>query len=308
MHQIKLDDIDLMKFVGTQESQFVATKDYWMTGVLERLKTGVQHFGDPLPWSKCDDKFRLRPGEVTLWCGINGHGKSILSGMVALWLQRFTKVLIASMEMPPEATLVRMLRQVAGSEAPSEVFAEQFLRWKSNNLHIYDQQDSVPTERIVGLCHYAVHELGVKHLFIDSLMKCGIAPDDYNRQKEFVDRLCNLAKTSGSHIHLIHHVRKGRDENEIPNKFSMKGAGELTDLVDNAVIVWRNKRKEELMYQKSQGADVEVDEEKPDAYMCIDKQRHGEWEGKFALWFHKQSMQYHGKRSFSPMPYEMGGV
>jgi len=306
MNRINLDDIDLVNFIGTQESQFIGQKSDWTEGVINRLQQGTATFGDPLPWSKCDERFRLRPGEVTLWAGINGHGKSILTGMVALWLQRFTKVMIASMEMEPEATLARMVRQVSGSESPGETFARQWLAWKSPNLNVYDQMDSIPTERILGLCHYAIKELECKHIFIDSLLKCGIGVDDYNRQKEFVDRLCWLAKGTKTHIHLIHHVRKGRDEDEIPNKFSIKGAGELTDLVDNVVICWRNKKKEQLMYQRSQGIEVEVDEEKPDAYMCLDKQGHGEWEGKFALWFHKASMQFHGKRSFSPMPYEMG--
>jgi len=39
---------------------------------LERLRNGTKLFGDPMTWQKTQDKFRFRPGEVTLWCGVNG--------------------------------------------------------------------------------------------------------------------------------------------------------------------------------------------------------------------------------------------
>ena len=79
----------------------------------------------------------------------------------------------------------------------------------------------------------ALKELKIQHVVIDSLMKCGIMDDDYNGQKQFVDCLCWAAKTYGGHIHLIHHIRKTRSEEEIPDKFDVMGASALTNLVDN---------------------------------------------------------------------------
>ena len=127
---------------------------------------------------------------------------------------------------------------------------------------------------------------------IDSLMKCGISPEDYPRQKEFVDRLCWCAKSENIHIHLVHHGRKGANELSMPDKHDAKGAGEITDLVDNVFIVFRNKEKERERADAKRKEENFNEADKPDALLSIAKQRHGEWEGTFALWFDPKSHQY----------------
>ena len=78
-----------------------------------------------------------------------------------------------------------------------------------------------------------MNKLGCKHIVIDSLMKCGIGEEDYQAQGDFVDKLCWIAKKYDVHIHLVHHMRKGRSEDDIPDKFDVKGASRITDMVDN---------------------------------------------------------------------------
>jgi twinkle protein len=136
-------------------------------------------------------------------------------------------------------------------------------------------------------------------------MKCGIGTDDYNKQKDFVDRLCWVAKSENIHIHLIHHVRKGGSERERPGKFDIKGAGEITDLVDNVFIQWRNKGKEEKVKMREAGQAVDLDDDEADAILTVAKQRHGEWEGPLKLWFHAPSQQFIPKSCNSPMPFTL---
>lgn len=301
------DDIDFLKFVGRQESQYLLTKDKWREAVMELVEGNVAYLGDPLPWSKTHQYFRLRPGEVSIYAGVNGHGKSQLSGMVALWLCQHSPVVIASLEMKPERTLMRMIRQAAGCDDVSQSFADQFLSTDTQNLWIYDQLDSVEPERILGMMHYAAQELGAKHVFIDSLMKCIAGTDDYNSQKDFVDRVCWLAKTENIHVHLIHHMRKRESEQQRPGKFDVRGASEIVDLVDNLLIVFRNKAKEEkIRSQKAQGKPVADDVlEEYDTLLTVAKQRHGEWEGNIRLWFHEKSLQYIPSRNMGAIPYRI---
>ena len=287
MKTISSEDVDFLKFLGTQESQFIQSKQFWADEVKEYMEQGAKIFGDELPWPKTRDIVRLRPGEVSLWAGVNGHGKSVISGMVALWLSPKTPVLIASLEMKPRATLARMIRQAYGVNRVRPEEIDEFLQFKTDGMYIYDQVDTVSHDRILGMVHYAAQELGVKHVFIDSLMKCGIGSDDYNGQKSFVDRLCWAAKAEDIHVHLILHMRKGRSESETPGKFDVKGASEITDLVDNLFIVHRNKDKEEAI---SNGQVPPLED--PDALLTVAKQRHGEWEGPIKLWFHQSSLQY----------------
>ena len=292
-----ITDEDLLDFTGKQESQFVISPSELKEKVRERLK-GIQIQGDPLPWSKTHNLVRLRPGEVSVWAGINGHGKSQILNHVCAWNLKKTKWLIASMEMLPEATMARMARQVAGCKEPADEFTDKFLDWTDNRLYIYDQTDTVKADRLLGLIRYAVIKLGVQHIVIDSLMKCGIRRDDYDLQAQFVDKLCWIAKSLMCHIHLVHHIRKSENESRIPNKFDIRGAGEVTDLVDNVFICWRNKPKEAK--KRSQ---KEYDKNEPDCYLINDKQRHGESESMFKLWFHPESMQYTPDQDNRPMPF-----
>jgi len=292
-----ITDSDFIDFVGKQESQFIVRPSELLQAVKDRLAGNVAVSGDRLPWRKTEGLVALRSGEVSLWAGINGHGKTLILGQVCAWALP-SRWLIASMEMPPAATMERMMRQMIGARNPSDYLVDDYMTYTDDKLWIYDQTDSVKPERILGMCWYAASHLKVAHVIIDSLVKCGIKNDDYNLQKDFVDRLCWLAKTTGLHVHLVHHIRKGDKEGNIPDKFDIRGAGELTDLVDNVFIVHRNKKKEDLI---AKGEDV--DAHVPDCVLKVAKQRHGEAEPAFNLWLHKDSMQFVPSPDDRPMFY-----
>jgi len=297
--QTLTDDIDFIKFLGAQESQYLERASNWTDEVIERLDGKGGTSGDILPWMKTHNLVALRPGEVSVWGGFNGHGKSQILNQVCAWGLKKSRWLIASMEMKPAATLHRMVRQVTGVKDVATNYARDFLRWTDDRLWIYDQLDTVKKERILGMIHYAAQELKINHIVIDSLMKCGIPNDDFNAQKEFIDRVCWAAKTENIHVHIVHHMRKGQNEVTRPNKHDFRGAGEITDLVDNVFIVHRNKGKEEKI-QKGEAADPN----EPDCTLGIAKQRHGEWEGVFKLWFHPESMQFTPSHSSRPAQLE----
>ena len=246
--------------------------------VVGAMFLGVKHdSGDLLPWDKATG-IGFRGGEVTLWMGINGHGKSAMTAQVALWWAlNGTASCIASFEMLPRKTVERMMLQAAGTSSPAESFARDFFNALTGKVLIYDRRD-VDISILYRVIRYVALERGVKHFWIDSLMKCIGAEDDYNGQKIFVGELCALARELGIHIHLVHHVRKAGDEKGIPGKFDAKGTGAITDQVDQVLTVWRNKAKE------AERASGEVDEGKPDFMLICDKNRHGGWEGRVALW------------------------
>lgn len=288
MSQINnINDVDFLKFVSTQESQFMVGMAHASAEIHERFRGGVSTFGDTLPWPKTHDIVRLRPGEVSLWCGINGHGKSMVTSHVAASLMLNRPVTIASLEMPIAATGHRMLRQIGSTSNPTPKFIDEMIEWTHGKLWVYDQLDTVKSERILGMVIYAASELGCGHVFIDSLMKCGVRQDDLDGQSEFVNRLCWAAKAHQVHVHLVHHMRKGESEEKIPDKFDVKGSGTVTDMVDNLFIVHRNKKKE-----RDVAASKPVEEMCPDTVLRVGKQRHGEWEGDIALWFDKDSQQF----------------
>jgi twinkle protein len=289
-----VQDKDFLDFLAVQESQNILSASDFTQLAIDSFEDGDVMQGLMLPWPKTHGRFQLRPGEVTLWAGINGHGKSQLLGQICALTLPVSKWLIASLEMPVKATLNRMVRQMAGFSNPSISHIESIMATTNNQLWIYDQLDTIPSERIIAMIHYAATKLGIQHIILDSLVKCGLGVDDYNAQKKFVDKLCWAAKSHNIHIHLVHHVRKSEREGKVPDKFDIKGAGEITDLVDNVCIVHRNKDKENKV-RILMGSNSPIPDElkfQPDTSLIVAKQRHAGIEDRFALYFNPDSQQF----------------
>lgn len=251
-----------------------------------------------LPWSKTLDQIRFRRGEVSLWAGANNSGKSMLLSHVVLgFLRQGERACIASFEMKPIKQLERMSRQVAQGPRPSDSSVDRMLDWLAGKLWFYDQQGTVRPEMVYAVCRYVADKHKARHVVIDSLMKCVRGADDYNAQKDFVDELTALARDLDIHIHLVHHIKKPDDEGKVPGRYDAKGAGEISDQVDNVFMVWRNKPKERIADREARGEAISEKESKtlaaaPDVLLVCDKQRNGDWNGAVSLWFHAGALQY----------------
>lgn len=298
-------DVDFEAYMAETEPQAkVLAAEAWRDELARAVEQGEQITGAKLPWAKTHDLLRFRPGEVTLWQGINGHGKSELLGQACIGFAcQDERVCIASFEMKPQSTLKRMLRQTAMNSRPSVQAVDRLIDWSRDRLWLYDQQGTVKPAMLYAVARYCADRLKVRHLVIDSLMKCVRGEDDYNGQKDFVDMLCTLARDLGMHIHLVHHAKKGENEDAIPGKFSAKGSGAIVDQVDQMLTVWRNKRKERMVeaeLRKNGEASAEL-LDLPDTMLICDKNRHGEWEGRINLWRHADSLQFTSDKRRQPI-------
>jgi len=293
---IDSDDIDFSLYEReTEAQQKVKDASIWVQELIDRIKNPVRSQHTLMPWAKTHNRIQFRPGEVTVWGGANGHGKSLVTGQVALSLcAQGEKVCIASFEMKPIKTLERMATQWAGPDMDSSAGLidsyEQFRDWTNGKLFLYDQQGTVTARQVFAVVRYCAKERGITHVFIDSLMKCVAGEDDYNGQKAFVDELTAIARDHGIHVHLVHHIKKPESEDSKPNKYAYKGSGSITDQVDNVISVWRNKAKE----RAKEGGKTDREKEH-DCLLICDKQRNGDWEGTIGLWFDRPSMQFVGE-------------
>ncbi len=244
--------------------------------------------GVSLPWDGAS-QFRLRPGELTIWNGVNGHGKSMLLGQVVIHAASTAaqRCCIASLEMRGERTLARMVRQTTGQEVPSNARFDAAFDWFANWLWIVDLVGVAKGGRLLEIFEYAFRRYGVTSFVIDSLARCGIAEEDYAAQKGFIDTLCDFANRLNVHVHLVTHTRKQQDEMRPTGKMDVKGTGAITDMAFNLMTIWRNKPKEEAQRVGDNTKDGQAD-----AILICSKQRNGDWEGKVALWFDLASYQY----------------
>lgn len=269
-----------------------------------------------LPWVKTKETFEFRPGEVTVWAGQNGHGKSHVTAMVALSLMgQGERVCIANFEAKPLKTMRKMARMYAGvnlfseeSLADSQIHHvkrhyREFGSWCHDKLWLFDQTGTQRGAKIIGMARYCAQELKIAHVFIDNLAKCVRDEDDYNGQKAFIDECCALAAEDEFHIHVVAHLKKPPNESDRPDKSHVKGSGSIVDQPDNLMMVWRNKPKED---ERKTGGHTKADES--DQFIYCKKQRNfegvGEGEPTIGLWLHRDSGQFLGAAHESPMSFQ----
>ena len=313
---LKSEDIDTEKYLKANDvTHKVNEATTWLGEMQEELvNPSERERGQVMPWPKTHSSFAFRPGEVTIYAGTNGSGKSMVTGQVALGLvKQKQKVCIASFEMKPKRSLYRMLRQFSGQNLDVPAIENnakriggcisRFSSFASDRLWMYDQQGTTSSRQVIAMSRYCAVELGIKHVFIDSLMKCVPAEDDYNAQKYFVDELTALARDHSIHVHLVHHLAKLQTDDQLPSKRDVKGSGAITDQVDNVLLVHRNKKKEHKFQAGQDVSDLE-----PDATLMCEKQRNGEAEEWYGLWYNRECQQFVEAHDSLPMCFDAAGA
>lgn len=246
--------------------------------------TKIEFFGDR--------EFQVRFGELTIIAGPSGHGKSLLTGQLALeFAKKEQSSCIMSFEMTPARTIDRMLSQCVGRAASTDD-ALAALQYLGKRIFVLDKVGSVSQQFVYGAIIDACKNHGCKHIFVDNLMKCCDEFGDagMNGTKNFVATLCELAKQFKCHVWLVHHVRKSEKETDKVDKYSIRGAAVVTDQADNIIILQRNSVKEKDFDEK--GFDQRTDETEPDSTLTIAKQRNGSYQGRIPLWFSPNFMAF----------------
>jgi len=312
------DEIDFSAYLKETDAKTnVKAASLYIPAIKQRMRDMAKERRLFMPWEKTREAFYFRPGEMTVYAGQNGHGKSLVTAQIALHLMdQGEKVCIASFEMKPIQTIRLLSRMFIGTNPFSVEYQnddgyavlddlfDKFGGWSDKRLWIYDQLGTTNPETVIGMARYCAKELGIKHIFIDSLMKVVGDEDDMNGQKKFVGELFALAKDLQVHIHLIHHLRKPKDESQLPDKHDTKGSGSITDQVDNIFMVWRNKPKEDDARNSGQFGNKQAE---ADSLLLCRKQRHyegsGDGEPTIGLWLHKDSGQFLGNATDVPVNY-----
>jgi twinkle protein len=253
------------------------------------------------PFKQLNNSLRFRPDELIIVAGANATGKSQFCGHLMLEAVRSGfGVCIASMEFRPERYLARMVRQVTGISEPTKEYLRHAMRWMQESMWVFDLTGTAKSDRMIEVFRYARRRYGITTFLIDNLAKCGFAEDDYNGQKQFIDRLTDFAKDTQSIVFLVHHMRKGGTD-----KDGVKGTGAITDMADTVLTVWRNREKEQEVraaLAERRDPDPKI-VDKPDGSIRCEKQRNGEDEPVKHIWFHADSFQFLGGPEAKPFRY-----
>lgn len=232
-----------------------------------------------------DGKYlRLFPGGVTIWSGFPGAGKTtLLRQLVCHLLHRGQGVFMASLEEDPADLFVRLCCGAAGTVEPTEAQLEWFVFAYAERLRLWGVIGDARHVELLALIRVLAREHGIRHAVIDSLMSLDVDSTDWEAQRRFALTLCNTARASGSHIHLVAHPRKpssadryGADLNDVA------GSADLGRRVDNIVFVQRAKGEELL------ASDV------TNMKIALRKQRYGTGAcGDIEGYYHRNLCQFH---------------
>lgn len=242
--------------------------------------------------------FEFRPGELTVWTGYNGHGKSLLLNQVLLGLMaQHERVCVFSGEMQPAQQGKRLVKQATGLDRPSRAYIDAVADWVRDRMWLFNVLGSATIARLLEVFAYGARRYGIRHFVIDSLMMTDVpedGPGSMTAQKAAVQKLTDFAKRHAVHVHLVAHPRKGRDETAAPGKLDVAGSGKITDAADNVFTVWSAR--------KDAGSEP-AEADSPDAYLELQKQRNGDTQ-HFKLWlfFARDAMQFCSRSNRRPVP------
>jgi len=267
--------------------------------------------------------WRIRPNESTLFTGDNGSGKSSMLGQIAINCARQfnpgKKVVVASMEVPPERTLWILARQLLGRghlerTHENERLVSGALAWLNERMLIYNFLGITDWRELLNTFRYAREHSGGEVFTVDSVMRIGIADDDYAMQGLAAARFAEFAVKHGGHVFLVIHENKSGDRRA---KDKVRGSKQWTDSVDNVCSMYRNEKKSikeaELEEQlriypaKKEEIQSQLDDlaKDGDAKFILHKQRYAGSRQNASRWlyFHKGALQFHEHPLDEPIVY-----
>lgn len=255
-------------------------------------KEGVK-LGYTIPYERLSrEDIYFRDAEVTLWSGASGHGKSqVLSDCIPHWMQEGGRPCLASLEMAPRQSLKRLVKQTGNVDRPTDEYLRACMSFLDSGLLIYNKVGKASVSHMLEIFDYARSRYGCDIFIVDSLMRLGIASDDYIGQEQAVYQMVDWVISRNVHIHLVAHARKSGKDGGPAGTEDVKGASEIGSNAFNIITIWRNREHEEKLAAAEEHEKADL-EQKPSVILNVAKNRNGDFEGKVGLWFDKETYRY----------------
>ena len=216
---------------------------------IERVSSGIKALDDILGG--------FMAGQLTVWTGKRGEGKSTLLGQLMIEaVESGSKVCAYSGEL--QATYFQYCIDLQCAGPKYVMYREDPLRdtqaayitkgmrdrihdWYRGRFYIYDNTiaQSNEVENVMNVFTYALKRYDCKVFMVDNLMTLQNDGDDrsfYRKQSVFTGQLVDFAKKYNVHVHLVAHPRK--TDRDLGND-DISGSGDITNRADNVITVSR---------------------------------------------------------------------
>lgn len=211
------------------------------------------------------------PGELSVWTGKRGEGKSTLLGQILLdSLDQGHRVCAYSGEVPAKQFKRFVRQQAAGylhvTTQEDPCTGKTFFRvnddvkglidrWFDGDLFLTDNKNKTAHDEdtILRLFEGAHRRYGCDTFLVDNIMTAKLRGEIelgyYRAQSAFAGRLADFCKRLGVHVHLVAHPRKTEGKRPLEAD-DVGGSGDITNRADNVLKVERvpEDRVQELGY------------------------------------------------------------
>lgn len=214
-------------------------------------------------------------GQLTIWSGVNSHGKSTLLGQVMLEaIEQGVGVCAFSGELPARVFRYWANLQAAGGAGAGYLatktdadgnetyyvpkrIRETIQAWYRDKFYLYDSFGDADAESIIRVFSYAAKRHGCKVFLVDNLGATTFSGDErsfWHDQATFIRKMAKFAHTYSVHVHVVAHPRKVQDEYKDLGKEDIFGSGGISNIADNIITVRRLSPAE----KDKEGADAKV--------------------------------------------------
>lgn len=197
-------------------------------------------------------------GELSVWTGKRGEGKSTLLGQILLDSVNQGHVVCAySGELPKEQFKLGLLRQAAGylnvtkreDRRSGRIYYDvnkdvipYIDKWWDKRMLLTDIQrkSAHDEENILKIFEYAHRRYGADTFLVDNIMTTELKDEAtlgfWRAQSSFTGRLVAFSKRLGVHVHLVAHPRKTQGHLSADD---VGGSSDITNRADNVFSVER---------------------------------------------------------------------
>ena len=207
------------------------------------IKTGIDALDKKL--------IGMNKGELSIWSGGNGSGKSTFLSQLALEsISRGFNVAMFSGELTSNRAKSWLQLQAAGRAhtrlsdngvsyyVPKEK-ADAIDEWAADKLWIYNNQYGIKVNSVIEDFEKHMEQHHTDVVIIDNLMSLDLSEirgEKYDRQTTLVLTLSEFAKKYDVHIHFVCHPRKPVG---FLRKSDISGTADLTNAADNVFMMHR---------------------------------------------------------------------
>jgi twinkle protein len=237
-----------------------------------------------------DAGFYPHPGDLTVWTGFTGEGKTtFLTFYQVVLMTQGQKIFVASMEVKPERTIRKMATNLMQGAAVSEGAIDGFLNDTEDLLVFADVVGYIGQKELLEMMLFAFMRHGCTRFFIDSFMRIKGLEENFPAQGDFMNELAGFAKTYNVYVDLVCHPNKKNYGGKL-SAMDIKGSSLIPNNADNIVSVVKNPEKDKL--RKEGTLTAKQEDEMHDAEIRIDKQREVGWTGLFKLMFNRRTQRF----------------